>query len=190
MGIADAINFIQGDILPDGWQIVSIGEISQIYGRIGFRGYTINDIVREGQGAITISPSNMFDGKIKFEKNTYISWFKYEESPEIKIYNGDVLIVKTGSTVGKTALVVNLKVKATLNPQVVVLKKITINNVYLSYVVGFKHVQRQIAASIVGGAIPTLSQKQVMGYKIPNPPLPEQTAIATYPPDQLHIAQN
>jgi type I restriction enzyme S subunit len=179
MGIADEKNVLQGDILPDDWQIISIGEISQIYGRIGFRGYTKKDIVKEGQGAIAISPSNMFNGKIAFDKNTYISWYKYEESPEIKIYNGDILIVKTGSTFGKTALVENLQVKATLNPQIVVLKNITMNNIYLSYVIGFKHVQKQITSSIVGGAIPTLSQKQVIGYNIPNPPILEQTAIAT-----------
>lgn len=41
-------------------------------------------------------------------------------------------------------------------------------------------VQNQIISTIVGGAIPTLSQKQVLSFKIPLPPsLAEQTAIAT-----------
>ena len=34
---------------------------------------------------------------------------KYDESPEIKIFNGDILFVKTGSTLGKSALVTGLK---------------------------------------------------------------------------------
>jgi len=166
--------------IPNDWLLKKIGEVCQIFGRIGFRGYTVNDIVAEGNGAITISPSNIKDNKMEFNKCTYISWFKYEESPEIKIYNGDVLLVKTGSTFGKTAIVNNLPIKATINPQLVVLKKIKIDNYFLSYMMGFKIVQNQITSAIVGGAIPTLSQQLVSNFQIPLPPTKaEQTAIAT-----------
>ena len=61
-----------------------------------------------------------------FDISTYISWEKYEESPEIKIYNDDILMVKTGSTYGKVGIVRNLKKKATINPQVLVLKSVKI----------------------------------------------------------------
>jgi type I restriction enzyme S subunit len=167
-------------VIPMDWEVKNIGDVCQIFGRIGFRGYTVNDIVKKEQGAITISPSNIYGDKINFAKCTYISWFKYHESPEIKIYNGDVLLVKTGSTSGKTALVKNLNEKATINPQLVVLKKILINNFLLSYIMSYDIVQNQIISTIVGGAIPTLSQKQVLSFKIPLPPsLTEQTAIAT-----------
>jgi len=167
-------------LIPEDWDVKNIGDVCQIFGRIGFRGYTVNDIVKKEQGAITISPSNIYGDKINFAKCTYISWFKYHESPEIKIYNGDVLLVKTGSTSGKTALVKNLNEKATINPQLVVLKKILINNFLLSYIMSYEIVQNQIISTIVGGAIPTLSQKQVLSFKIPLPPSPaEQTAIAT-----------
>ena len=167
-------------LIPDDWEVTNIGSVSTIFGRIGFRGYTVNDIVKEDQGAITLSPSNIINGKLTLRKVTYLSWFKYEESPEIKIYNGDILLVKTGSTYGKTTLVTNLKRKATLNPQVVVLKKIKCNNAYLGFMMGFPIIQNQIESSVVGGAIPTLSQEQVYGFQIPIPPtLTEQKAIAT-----------
>lgn len=161
-------------IIPEDWDLKQIGDVCQIFGRIGFRGYTVNDIVRSTEGAVTISPSNIQDGKMDFAKCTYISWFKYEESPEIKIFNGDILLVKTGSTFGKTAIVSGLKEKATVNPQIVVLKKITIDNYFLGYLIGFEVVQNQIKTSIVGGAIPTLSQKQVASFLIPLPPTKEE----------------
>lgn len=167
-------------MIPSDWEVKRIGDICQIFGRIGFRGYTVNDIVKSTEGAVTISPSNIQDGKMNFTKCTYISWFKYEESPEIKIFNGDILLVKTGSTFGKTSIVNGLKEKATVNPQIVVLKKVTIDNFFLGYVMGYEVVQNQIKTSIVGGAIPTLSQKQVASFLIPLPPTKaEQTAIAT-----------
>lgn len=166
-------------LIPEDWEVKSIRDIATIFGRIGFRGYTVKDIVEEGQGAISISPSNIKDGKMNFINNTYISWFKYEESPEIKIFNGDILLVKTGSTVGKTALVKGLKQEATLNPQVVVFKKLKINNDFLSYIVLDSKIQNQIVSNVVGGAIPTLSQELVYSFQIPLPPLPEQEAIAS-----------
>lgn len=167
-------------VIPEDWSIKPIGSVCQIFGRIGFRGYTVNDIVENGQGAITLSPSNIQDNKLDLSGCTYISWFKYEESPEIMIFDGDILLVKTGSTFGKTAIVKNLKERATVNPQIVVLKKILIDNQYLSYVMSFDIVQHHIKTSIVGGAIPTLSQEQIKSFKIPLPPTKaEQTAIAT-----------
>lgn len=178
--VADGYKQTEIGLIPNEWKIESIGNICQINGRIGFRGYTVNDIVSSDKGAITISPSNIQDGKTLFDKCTYLSWHKYYESPEIKIYNGDILLVKTGSTVGKTALVKNLKEKATLNPQLVVLKKINIDNIYLSYVSSYKLFQDQIQKTVVGGAIPTLSQKQVAGFTFPIPKkYEEQKAIAT-----------
>ena len=166
-------------ILPEDWDASNIGDVSKIFGRIGFRGYTINDIVKEGKGAITISPSNIQDNKTDFSNCTYISWKKYEESPEIKIENGDILLVKTGSTVGKTAIVKDLPERATINPQIVVLKKIRINNLFLGYSMEFKVIQQQLKATTVGGALPTLSQKQIAQFKFPLPSTAEeQTAIA------------
>jgi type I restriction enzyme S subunit len=46
-----------------------------------------------------------------FENYTYLSWYKYEESLEIKIYNDDILMVKTGSTYRKVGIVKNLEKK-------------------------------------------------------------------------------
>jgi type I restriction enzyme, S subunit len=166
-------------VIPEEWEVTTIGEQSQIFGRIGFRGYTVEDIVEEGHGAIAINPSNIQDGETVFEKCTYISWRKYEESPEIKIDEGDIILVKTGSTVGKTAMVKKLPEKATLNPQVVVFKKLKASPGFFGYMMGFPVVQKQITEAVVGGAVPTLSQKLVAAFKFLLPPPPEQHAIAT-----------
>ena len=166
-------------LIPDDWEVKQIGNVSEIFGRIGFRGYTVKDLVDEGFGAITLSPSNIQNGKMDFSNCSYISWKKYDESPEIKIANGDILLVKTGSTYGKSAIVKNLTKKATINPQFVVIKKTKCNNELLGYLIQTPTVQEQIEASIVGGAIPTLSQKQIASFKIPlSKSLAEQQRIA------------
>ena len=119
--------------MKKGWEYKKIDDISKIVGRIGFRGYTKNDLVsRPELGAITLSPSNIVNGELSFEKSSYISMMKYEESPEIMLAKGDVVLVKTAS-IGKCAIVRDLPHKATLNPQFVVFKEIVINNEFFAY---------------------------------------------------------
>ena len=162
----------------EGWEEKTLGELCEIYGRIGFRGYTTKDLVSSAKdGAISLSPSNIQDGKMDYSKCTYISWFKYEESPEIKIFNGDILLVKTGSSYGKSAIVENLPHEATLNPQSVVLKDIKIDNNFFAYQLRTNRVRRVFDQFVSGTAIPTFSQAKLSTVHILYPPLSEQQSI-------------
>lgn len=145
---------------------VRIKYVCILNGRIGFRGYTQDDLVDEGDGAITISPSNMQNLKMNYEKCHYLSWFKYNESPEIQLENGDILFVKTGSTYGKSSLVENLPMEATINPQLLIFKKISINNEFFLYALQTSDVRNQIEGYVIGGTIPTISQDKISRIKI------------------------
>lgn len=164
---------------PNGWQVKQLGDLCDIVGRIGFRGYTRSDLVNKGEGAITLSPSNIVNGNLNYDNCSYISWYKYEESPEIKIFNGDVLLTKTGSTVGKVGCVFNLPEKATINPQLVVLKNLSINNRYLTFTLRDSAYQNIIREKSGGSAVPTISQKILATIAIPVPPLTLQEKFAS-----------
>lgn len=152
------------------WVSALLGQEAEIKGRIGYRGYTTADIVEKGKGAITLSPSNFDEnGRLNFEKSTYITWEKYEESPEIMLEEGQTVLVKTAS-VGKTAYVESLPEKATVNPQIVVLKPGTIYNRFLAYTVSHQNTQIQIKNNIGAGAIPNISQEIISKVKILLPP--------------------
>ncbi|MCH5240619.1 MAG: restriction endonuclease subunit S, partial [Muribaculaceae bacterium] len=164
------------------WKNIKLNHISNIFGRIGFRGYTINDIVKkEEQGALALSPTNIEDNRLIYNnENTYISIFKYEESPEIKIAEKDIVFVKTGSTVGKVAYVDSLPYKTTLNPQLVVFKDIKVNPYFLSVLMSTKKFQGEIRRITVGGAVPTLSQAAMGNISIKIPSKEEQNKIAQF----------
>lgn len=162
------------------WEEKKLGELIEIKGRIGYRGYTTNDIVSKGQGAIAMSPSNINENNLlDFEKSTYITWNKYEESPEIMLEDGFTVLVKTGSSYGKAAYVKNLTEKTTINPQLVVLKPRKINKYFLHLIITNTTIQRQIRKTVVGGAIPTLSQESVSNFEILVPSINEQQKIAS-----------
>lgn len=117
---------------------------------------------------------------MKYTRCSYISWEKYNESPEIMIKLNDVLMVKTGSSYGKVALVDVLPLEATINPQLIVFKNIKGDNKYFSYCMQSTMVQNQIAHIVSGGTIPTLSQEKIKNMKIYYPPLSEQIEIVKY----------
>lgn len=163
------------------WEKQKLCDISSIVGRIGFRGYTTNDIVEKGMGAIALSPTNIVNNQLTYDKdNTYISMSKYEESPEIMIKRGDVIFVKTGSTVGKVAYVDKMICKTTLNPQVVVLKEIKCDNYILSVIMSTRKFQNKIQRITVGGAVPTLSQMAMGNIFISLPAAKEQEKISKF----------
>lgn len=165
-------------IIDDGnSRMEKLGNVCEIKGRIGYRGYTVQDLVQKGEGAITLSPSNIQDNKFISDKCTYISWFKYDESPEIKVYDGDILFVKTGSTYGKVALVENLPEKATINPQFVVFKEIKCSNKFLFYALTTRAFKEKVESIVGGAATPTLSQTNLAEQTIPLPSLKEQQTI-------------
>jgi type I restriction enzyme S subunit len=152
------------------WIESLLGSEAEIKGRIGYRGYTVADIVEKGKGAITLSPSNFDEnGRLKFEKCTYITWEKYEESPEIMLEVGQTVLVKTAS-VGKTAYVESLPEKATVNPQIVVLTPKKIFNRFLANSVAHQNTQIQINNCVGAGAIPNISQEIISKLKILVPP--------------------
>lgn len=166
--------------IPEHWELKKLKHVCQAFGRIGFRGYSITDLVDEGEGCITLSPSNMRDGKMQYEKCTYLSWEKYEESPEIKVFNGDILFVKTGSTYGKSSIVEDLPLEATINPQLLVFKNFTCNNLFLANVLQSTAIKTQVEISVIGGTIPTISQHKILNYVFPFPTEDEQYAIVEY----------
>ena len=118
--------------VPSHWEIIRMKYTCDFNGRIGFRGYSQADLVCEGEGAITLSPTNMNDIYVDYNKCSYLSWEKYYESPEIMVKQGDVLLVKTAS-VGKCSYVKTIPMECTVNPQILVLKKH--RQIYIKYII-------------------------------------------------------
>ena len=166
--------------IPEYWKVFPLKGLCKAYGRIGFRGYTVSDLVDEGEGAITISPSNIFEDLMTFKKCSYLSWKKYFESPEIQIQNEDILIVKTGSTFGKIGYVNGLNKPATINPQLLVLKEIKTVKKYLYFVLKSSQVQVQINQKVIGSTIPTISETKILNFKVALPSMAEQQEITQF----------
>lgn len=172
-------NFWLGDI-PEHWKMTRIKRITSVRGRIGFRGYTTDDLVNEEDGVLALGGSNLGDnGLIRLDKRTFLTWEKYDESPEIQIEIGDLVLGQRG-TCGKVALIKDDITPATINPSLVILKQPSVDARYLCYWILGRFVQSIFDSFLSATAVPMLSQQQIGNVDICHPPFAEQEAIANY----------
>lgn len=155
--------------VPQGWTVSRLKRVAGIAGRIGFRGYTTDDIVDEGEGAIALCPSNVLQDKLSLEKRTYLSWSKYYESPEIMAEDGDILLVKTGS-VGKVAYLHGITEPMTINPQMVLLKRSRVDPKFLAYFLSTSLIKAHVDIVSSGSTMPTMTQASVGAFPVVCPP--------------------
>ena len=166
-------------VIPEDWEVKTLGKLACINGRIGLRGYTVKDLVRKGEGAIAIGGKHISKNFLDLSDAEYISWKKYYESPEIMVKQGDIVLAQRG-TLGKSALIKSDIGPATINPSLVLINKIKCNNLYLIYNMQSSSVTDYILQINSQTSIPMISQKQIEGIKIAIAKLDcEQAAIAT-----------
>ncbi|TCH65632.1 restriction endonuclease subunit S [Acinetobacter sp. ANC 4862] len=166
--------------IPKSWSISRLKYIADIFGRIGFRGYTVDDIVDEGEGALVLSPSNILGDQFSLDKKTYLSWKKYCESPEIMVELNDILLVKTGSTYGKSTIILEKKEPMTINPQMALLKKIKLEPRFLYYLFQSTLYKAVIDISNTGSGMPTMTQENINSFPIPFPAFNDALNIADF----------
>lgn len=168
--------------IPEHWEVTKLKFYVNVKGRIGFRGYTKDDLVSKEEGALVIGASEMNNNaKLEIKNPQYISWYKYYESPEIILTQGDLLFVQRGSTVGKVAHIDFDIEKATINPSLVVLKRIKLNPSYLKYYLLSHLIKSIVKVETSNTAIPMISQEQIGNYTLSIPKKEsEQQQIVNY----------
>lgn len=162
--------------IPNHWEVLCLKYLAKIKGRIGYRGYTVADLVSEGEGAFVIGGKHINQCILSTESPEYISWKKYYESPEIMVSKGDIVMAQRGS-LGKVALIDRDINEATINPSLVLIKDIHCNASFLYYYLMSKSTLTLIELLNTATAVPMISQNQIENMPIPLPPIVEQEAI-------------
>lgn len=166
--------------IPSNWSSSRLNYECYIRARLGWRGLKAEEYVDGGYAFI--SAFNIQDGKLVWEPLNYITKERYDESPEIKLSIGDVLLVKDGAGVGKSARVDELPFGGTApNSSVGVITP----NTLLSYRYVCYYLQSPVFSNFVGllyngMGVPHLTQEVLKAIKIPMPPIDEQNNIADF----------
>lgn len=167
-----------GDI-PVNWDVVSLGYEVYVRARLGWKGLKAEEYVDDGY--IFLATPNIKDNNIDFNNVNYISKQRYEESPEIMLSEGDVLLTKDGSTLGTVNVLRYLPKEATVNSSIAVLTPSSrINSIYLYYLIKSEYIQTIIQTKKDGMGVPHLFQKDIKKFTILVPPILQQQNIANY----------
>jgi type I restriction enzyme S subunit len=164
--------------LPLGWSETRLDHVASVHARIGWKALTADEYVSDGY--VFLATPNIKSENIDFENVNYISEFRYDESPELQLQLGDVLLTKDGATLGITNVVRQLMRPATVNGSIAVIRPHDVDSRYLRYFLSSDVIQGLIDAMKNGMGVPHLFQADLKRFPIARPPLSHQRTIADF----------
>lgn len=160
------------------WFEVKLGEIARIKGRLGWKSLKQNEYLSEGPAMI--AGKHIENGHIDWSKVDHIPEWRYIESPEIILKNGDVIFSKDGS-LGNPAVVSNLQCKATINSTMMLVRPSNnLDSNFFYQVLNTKPFKELIKEKVSGSSIPHLFQADMKLFKFYSTSLEEQYKIGIY----------
>lgn len=172
------------DSIPNHWKINRLIFSAYIRARLGWKGLKADEYTSEGHPFL--SAVNIQNDKLVWEDLNFINDNRYDESPEIKLKLGDLLLVKDGAGIGKCAIVDQLPYgTATTNSSLGVITPYSeLNSMYLYYFFESAIFQNYISRIKNGMGVPHLTQGNLKNIMVVIPPYCEQEAIVAYLDDK------
>ncbi len=149
--------------IPKGWKVEKFSKIMSIRGRIGWKGYTTEDLVDEGPWVIGGREIN--SGYISFTNCKHITQIKYDESPEIKLLDKDIILAKTG-TIGPVAMYRDYMGNGTINPNVAIIRAVGVISEYILYLLKTEKCQHHLKEFQTASVQPAINQETIRNMNI------------------------
>lgn len=172
-------------LFPSSWTTRRLNFSSWIRARLGWKGLKASEYVDNGYPFL--SAFNIVNDKIKWENLNFINKYRYDESPEIKLSVGDILLVKDGAGIGKCARIDELPCgESTANGSLAVITaNYFVDYRYLYYFMISKSFKDHTELLINSMGVPHFTQGEMKKIVIPIPPKSEQQAIVSYLDKQM-----
>lgn len=163
-------------MIPEEWSYKPLGEEAYIKARIGWRGLSASEYTHDGP--YLIAGQHIKGSRIDWDNCDHISAFRYEESSEIILQNGDIIISKDG-TIGRVGFVENMPGPATINGTMMLIRggqKFIPR--FLYYYFQSSAFSRLVKEKVSGSSVPHIFQRDIVNLLVVIPPKNEQRHIA------------
>lgn len=150
--------------------LVHLGDYLYIKGRIGWKGLKKSEYLEHSNFRI-INGESLTTSGIDWNKAGYISKERYDESPEIMLQIGDILLSKDG-TIGKIGYVDRLDTPTSVASGIFVIRNTKpdiISTPFIYYLLKSSLFNAFVAGRTEGSVIPHLYQKDFMEFEFPLP---------------------
>lgn len=160
------------------WQLIRLGDQAVIKGRLGWKSLKQEEYVDNGPSMI--AGKHITNGVINWYNVDHIPQWRYDESPEIMLRNGDIIFSKDGS-LGNPALIEKLNCLATINSTMMLVRlKKSITPRFFYQIMLSNQFENLIRLKVSGSSIPHLFQADMTNFKFCAPKLTEQTQIGEF----------
>lgn len=166
--------------IPHNWSTRRLKFSAWIRARLGWKGLKASEYVENGYPFL--SAFNIENDHMKWNNLNFINKYRYDESPEIKLKIGDLLLVKDGAGIGKCARIDELPYgESTANGSLAVITSYDMLDYrYLYYFMVSKSFKDHTELLINGMGVPHFTQGEMKKIVMPVPPQAEQQQIVTY----------
>lgn len=166
--------------IPHNWSTRRLKFSAWIRARLGWKGLKASEYVENGYPFL--SAFNIENDHMKWNNLNFINKYRYDESPEIKLKVGDLLLVKDGAGIGKCARIDKLPYgESTANGSLAVITSYDMLDYrYLYYFMVSKSFKDHTELLINGMGVPHFTQGEMKKIVMPVPPQAEQQQIVIY----------
>lgn len=162
--------------MSERWQTDGLGRYCYIKARIGWRGLAASEYT--DSGPFLIAGKHILSGRIDWDATDHISDFRYNESLEIALAEGDVILSKDG-TIGRVARIDSLPGKATINGTMMLVRPVReIDYRFLYHVLNGAEFKKLIEDKVSGSSIPHIFQRDMVTLPVSFPPMTQQAKLA------------
>jgi type I restriction enzyme S subunit len=173
MILADNLGRIEGS------EVVALKEIAELRGRIGWKGLTAKEYVKEGPRFLSVHSLN-YGHYVDFQDAFNITQARYDESPEIMLQKNDILICKDGAGIGKLGMVPELLGPTTINSSMLLIRATDrVFHEYLYFYLLSPMFQRIVQERLSGSTTPHLYQRDIAELSVVLPSLDVQRELVS-----------
>jgi restriction endonuclease S subunit len=160
-----------------GSKTVALSEIAELRGRIGWKGLTAKEYVKEGPRFLSVHSLN-YGHYVDYRDAFNITQARYDESPEIMLKQNDILICKDGAGIGKLGMVPALLGPTTINSSLLLIRPNSdVFHEYLYLYLLSPMFQSVVQERLSGSTTPHLYQRDIAELAVALPPLDVQRTI-------------
>lgn len=157
--------------IPESWEWVRLGDISS---KIHY-GYTAS--AQEKGNAKLLRITDIQNNQVIWENVPYCDVDK-RKLDSIVLKERDILIARTGGTIGKSFLMSNVKEISVFASYLIRVQPLTrVNEIYLTYFLQSEIYWRQLKEMSAGTGQPNVNAQNLKKLLLPLPPLKEQARI-------------
>lgn len=166
--------------IPKKWPVVRFMKVNYVRARLGWKGLKAEEYVDVGYPFL--AAYHIVNNHLCWESLNCITKERYDESPEIKLSIGDLVLVKDGAGIGKCARIDEMPLgEATVNSSLSVITPNKLLDYRYEYYYFMSPLFQNIIARLKNGmGVPHLTQESMKDIYLPLPSKKEQQAIADY----------